>query len=273
MNNFWSNYVSYTIWRETSPAIGQEYLHCDRKRGYSRARKKEPAINPLAVMDNVFQRIGHLAQQVIYEFQQNTKLLSQSDGKEQIAKILQLNRELPEVQTRIQQVINNYYNKPFLLERNILELSRGDEDYPPAKIIRYGDAQFKLYAAFDCVVKEPDNSIHIIDFKTGKSGKEYDFDSRQAYVYLVVAKELYPQQKAIASFYNLENQIESEPISLSETAIESVQMELFLVAQKLKKDLNRYKKNPDLFDRIYPANPGSACKNCNFNSICEYATT
>lgn len=186
---------------------------------------------------------------------------------------MRLNRELPEVQTRIQQVINNYYNKPFLLERNILELSRGDEDYPPAKIIRYGDAQFKLYAAFDCVVKEPDNSIHIIDFKTGKSGKEYDFDSRQAYVYLVVAKELYPQQKAIASFYNLENQIQSEPISLSETAIESVRMELFLVAQKLKKDLNRYKKNPDLFDRIYPANPGSACKNCNFNSICEYATT
>lgn len=62
MGKFWSNYVSYTIWRETSPAIGQEYLHCDRKRGYSRARKKEPKINPLAVMDNAFQRIGHLAQ-------------------------------------------------------------------------------------------------------------------------------------------------------------------------------------------------------------------
>lgn len=273
MGQFWSNYVSYTIWREITPAIGQEYLHCDRKRGYSRARKKEPKINPLAVMDNTLQHIGHLAQQVIYEFQQNTKLLSQSNGVEEVAQILRLEKELPEVQTRIEQIIKNYHNEPFLFQKNVLELSRGDEDFPEQIPIKYGNTTFGLYAAFDCVVLEPDNSIHIIDFKTGKSGKEYNFDYRQAYVYLVAAKELYPNQKAIASFYNLENQIQSEPISLSETAIESVQMELFLVAQKLKKDLNRYKKNPVLFDRIYPANPGFACKNCNFNSICEYATT
>lgn len=273
MSKFWNNYVSYTIWRETSPAIGQEYLHCDRKRGYSRARKKEPEINPLAAMDNTFQNIGHLAQRVVYELQQNSELLSQSDGVTRLAQILQLDRESLEVQIRIEQIIKNYYKEPFLLQKNVLELSRGDENYPEQIPIRYGDVTFCLYAAFDCVILEPDNTVHIIDFKTGKSGTEYDFDYRQAYVYLVAAQELYPNQKAIASFYNLENQIQSEPISLSETAIESVRMELFLVAQKQQKDLNRYKKNPDLFGLIYPANPGLACISCNFNSICEYATT
>lgn len=124
-----------------------------------------------------------------------------------------------------------------------------------------------MYAAFDYVLLEPDNTIHIIDFKTGKS----DFDLRQAYVYLVAAQHFYPEQKAIASFYNLEKQVASEPRSASPEAIESIHIELSSVAQKLRQDTEKYQRNPNLFDRIFPANPGSSCKYCAFNSVCEYA--
>ncbi len=64
----------------------------------------------------------------------------------------------------------------FIVNKNIVELSRGDESFPEAIPITYGNLTFALYAAFDCVILEPDNTIHIIDFKTGKS----DFDLRQA---------------------------------------------------------------------------------------------
>lgn len=269
MGKFYHYYVSYSIWSQTSPAIGKEYWHCDRKRGYSRARKQEPKIKELATIDNTPQKIGHLSQRAVYEFHQNINLLSQSNGVAKVAEILQLDNESSEVQAKVNLVINNYYKNPILLNKNILQLSRGNELNPEPIEIQYGNLTFGLYAAFDCVLLEPDKTIHIIDFKTGKS----DFDLRQGYVYLVAAQNLYPQQKAIASFYNLETQVRSETISLSSIAIESVCTELFLVAQKLQKDLRKYKNDPQIFDRIFPANPGSSCQYCNFNSICEYATT
>ncbi|HHP7232885.1 MAG TPA: PD-(D/E)XK nuclease family protein [Xenococcaceae cyanobacterium] len=268
MGKFWRYYVSYSIWSQTAPAIGKEYWHCDRKRGYSRAKKQEPQIKELVSIDNTPQKIGHLAQRAVYEFHQNTELLSHSDGVKEVAEILQLDNELLEIKARVSQIISNYYNNPILVEKNILKLAGGNEGIPDAVPIKYGNFTFGLYAATDCIVLEPDKTIHIIDFKTGKS----DFDCRQAYVYLVVAQTLYPQYKAIASFYNLETQIQSEPISLSQTAIESVCTELFLVAQKLQRDLQKYKKAPQLFNRIFPANPSSSCQYCNFQSICEYAT-
>lgn len=252
-----------------SPPVGKEHWHCDRKRGYSRARKKEPVIQELVNIDNTAQKIGHLAQRGVYEFHQDIQLLSQPDGVAKVAEILELSHESIEVRERVESILNNYYRKPILLGRNIVELSRGDESYPEPIPIKYGNLTFALYAAFDCVLLESDNTIHILDFKTGKS----DFDLRQAYVYLVAAKHLYPNQRAIASFYNLETQIASEPRSASVQAIESMLIELSLVAKKLQQDLQDYKQNPNLFERIFPANPGSCCKYCAFASVCEYATS
>ena len=269
MGKFWNYYASYSIWSQISPAIGKEHWHCDRKRGYMRAKKKEPLIKDLVTLDNTFQRIGSLAQRGVYEFQQNIQLLSQSDGVEIIANILNLSDESEEVRTRVNLILNNYHQQPILIDQNIVELSRGDEPYSEAISIKFGSLTFGLYAAFDCVLLEPDNTIHILDFKTGKS----NFDLRQAYVYLVAAKHLYPKQKAIASFYNLETQVASELISLSPEALESITIELSLVAQKLQQNLRDYKRNPQLFERIFPANPGFPCKYCVFDSVCEDAVS
>ena len=267
MGKYWKYYASYNIWSQTSPAIGKEHLHCDRKRGYTRVRKKEPLIKELAGKDNTPQRIGILAQRGVYEFHQNIELLSQSDGVEKVSEILKLEPESREVREKVQSILDNYHQKPILLGKDILELKRGDESFPEPIPIKYGNFTFALYASFDCILLEPENVIHILDFKTGKS----DFDPRQGYVYLVAAQHLYPNQKAIASFYNLETQVLSEPIPLSTTALESVCIDLFLAAQKLQEDRQKYKRNHKLFDRIFPANPGVQCEYCPFASICEYA--
>lgn len=267
--------ASYSSWRDVQPAIGKEHWHCDRKRGYSRVKKKEDAsIKKLATIDNTHQRIGILAQRGVYEFHQDIELLSQSDGVGRVTKILELKKESEEVQTRVKSILDNYYESPFLINKSITQLARGDEGYQPPIPIKYNNFTFGLYAIFDCVVLEPDNTIHIVDFKTGKS----DFDYRQAYVYLVAAKYIYPNQKAIASFYNLETQVLSEVISLSSRAIESICIELALVAKKIYKeqelyeDIKQHTKNTKHFDRIFPANPGYNCQYCSFNFICEYST-
>ncbi len=269
MGKFWNYYASYSIWSQISPPIGKEHWHCDRRRGYLRAKKKEPLVKDLVSVDNTAQRIGILAQRGVYEFHQDLQLLSDPDGVDKVAQILNLFQELPEVRERVELILHNYSQKPILLNRNIQELSRGDESFPKPIPIEYGSLTFALFAAFDCVLLEPDNTIHILDFKTGKSS----FDLRQAYVYLVAAKHLYPDGKAIASFYNLETQVASEPIPLSAEAIESTCIELSLVTQKLHQDLQLYKRNPELFDRIFPANPGLPCKYCVFAPICEYAAS
>ena len=269
MSKYWRYNVSYSSWSQISPPIGKEHWHCDRKRGYSRARKKEPLIKELVNVDNTAQNIGHLAQRGVFEFHQDIQLLSKPDGVTTVSEILEISQECTEVRERVESILNNYYQKPILLDRNIVELSRGDESYPKPIPIEYGNLTFALYAAFDCVLLEPDNTIHILDFKTGKS----DFDHRQAYVYLLAAKYLYPNYQAIASFYNLETQLASEPRSASSPAIESMCIELSEAAKKLQQDTQRYKQNPHLFDCIFPANPGSSCKYCAFNSVCEYAAS
>ena len=269
MGKYWQYYASYSIWSQITPPIGKEHWHCDRKRGYNRARKKEPGISNLVTLDNTAQRIGILAQRGVYEFHQNIQLLFEPNGVKKVAEILKLSQESTEVRERVELILNNYYQKPILVDKNIVKLSKGDESYPEPIPIKYGDLTFALFAAFDCVLLEPDNTIHILDFKTGKS----DFDLRQAYVYLVAAKHLYPNQKAIASFYNLETQVASEPRPATPQAIESVCIELSSVAKKLQQDLQSYRNNPHLFDRIFPANPGLPCKYCVFNSVCEYAAS
>jgi hypothetical protein len=261
-------FASYSLWQLFSPVIGKEHWHCDRKRGYLKARK-EVEIKELGKLDNVPQEIGHLAQKGVYEFHQHPELLSASDGVKQIADILKLSQKSLKIQDRVISILNNYHQQPILINKNILALNKGSEDegIPKPVSIEQGNFAFNLYSALDCILLEEDDTIHILDFKTGKS----DFDRRQGYVYLLVAKYLYPNKSAIASFYNLETQHWSEFITATSAAIESVQIELALIAQKHQEQLQRYRNNPEAFDRIYPSNPSSSCQYCPFNSICQEA--
>ncbi len=264
----WRPFASYNLWLQFASAIGQERWHCDMKRGFIKARKKEPAVALLLNQNNIPQRIGHLAQKGVYEFHHNA-MFGVNNAVEKVAETLQLNQEAAIVQERVISILKKYHAAPFLAGKKIIKLSRGDEGFPEPILIKHGNYQFKLYAAIDCIFRELDGKLHILDFKTGTS----DFDKRQAYVYLLAASYIYPQQTVVASFYNLESGKHSQPISASTTQLKAIQIELVRIAQQHQKDLRRYRYNPTEFKQIFPASPGLNCRYCQFNSICDFAIT
>lgn len=264
--NSWYPPVSYHLWQLFTPSVGYENLHCDTKRGFEKARNKEPEIKRLLLQDSQPQNIGKLAQRGVYQFHQDTLRLSNSNGVEQVTEILQLSQELPETQERVLLILKHYYQQPILANKNIIHLLSGDEGYPKPVFIQQGNYQFNLFPAFDCIFREDDETIHILDFKTGKS----NFDRRQAYVYLLAAQYLYTNQKAVASFYNLETQEWSEKIYISFDAVEVIKIELSLISKKHQRQLQAYRNNPEHFYGIFPANAGYGCRYCPFTSICNY---
>ncbi len=264
----WLPFASYNLWLLFSPAVGQESWHCDMKRGFTKARKKEPDVAVLLQQDNIHQRIGHLAQRGVYEFHRES-LLFVANAVERVADILQLSQELAEVQERVILILKKYHENPVLVDKKIIHLIRGDEGFPKPILIRQGNYSFNLYAAIDCIFTDPDGTLHILDFKTGKT----NFDLRQGFVYLLAGSYLYPQQRAVASFYNLETGKWSNPITATEVQLKAIQIEMMSIAQQHQKDLSHYRNKQADFARIYRPSPGIYCHYCPFNSICEFSMT
>jgi hypothetical protein len=264
----WLPFASFSLLSEFAPAVGQEYWHCDMKRGFQRVRKKEPAIAALLNQDTTVQRIGLLSQQGIYEFHQNNRLLDDVDGVDLVAQTLKLEQEVPVVRERVLQVLENYYAQPVLRGKRILKLSRGDEGIPTPLEVQADNLSFKLFAAIDCLFIEEDGKLHILDFKTGRS----DFDLRQGYVYLLIASYLYPNQRAVASFYNLESCKWSELITASPLQLNAIQSNLGRIAEKHDAQTQQYRRNPAEFERVFPPNPDKGrCRHCQFHSVCNFS--
>ncbi len=260
-------FASYHLWSLIAPAIGQERWHCQMRRGFIKARQHEPQVKALLTQATAPQRIGILAQKGIYEFHHHRYLLKQADGVERVAQLLKLGNSSEQVQQRVLQILKKYHDAPLLLDKEIIQLTPGDEGFPKPIVIEQEDYCFRLYAAMDCVFIEADSTLHILDFKTGKSA----FDRRQALVYLLAARYLYPGRIAVASFYNLEISKKSELISINNSELESLKFELANVAHKHQHDLQKYQDEASNFSKIFPPNPGSHCRFCPFNSICEFA--
>ncbi len=261
-------FASYHLWSLVAPAVGQERWHCQMKRGFIKARQQEPIVKVLLAHASPSQRIGLLAQKGVYEFHHHSQLLSQQDGVEQVAQILKLSNSSNEVQQRVIQILKNYHDTPILVGKHINQLTRGDEGFPRPIVAGQEHYRFRLYATMDCVFTEADRTLHILDFKTGKSA----FDQRQALVYLLAARYLYPKQPAVASFYNLERRKKSELISVTSSQLDAIETQLALIAQKHQQDLQQYQQNPSEFSQIFPPNPGSHCRYCPFHTICESST-
>ena len=181
--------------------------------------------------------------------------------------MLKLDDCIQEVQKRVRQILQNYQHMPLLLNKRILLLTRGDEGFPKPILIQQTDYRFRVYAAMDCIFTESNGIIHILDFKTGKSS----FDRRQALVYLLAARYLYPGYEAIASFYNLESCHQSDIIKVTKHELDEVECELAQIAKKHQQDLRKYQREDKNFSSIFPPNPGYHCRHCPFNSICEFS--
>ncbi|TAF07799.1 MAG: DUF2800 domain-containing protein [Nostocales cyanobacterium] len=261
-------FVSYHLWSLIAPARGQEHWHCQMRRGFIKARQHEPEVKALLAQATPPQRIGILAQKGVYEFHHHLQWLTQSDGVEKVAQSLKLSNFTFQVKQRVIQILQKYQKSPLLLGKRIIQLTPGDEGFPKPIFIEQANYCFRLYAAMDCVFIESDSTLHILDFKTGKSA----FDKRQALVYLLAARYLYPGKTAVASFYNLEVGQKSELITINNHELASLEFELANVATKHQLDLQKYAARSTNFSQIFPPNPGNHCRFCPFNSICEFST-
>jgi PD-(D/E)XK nuclease superfamily len=259
-------YFSYKLWADSESAYGLESFHCEMKRGFG-LRKQEPIVKALIDTDSTAQAIGHLAQRGVCEFHTDPRLLDRSDGVKLVADLLQLEQLDPEIAERVAQILERYHTQPILKGKQILILERGDEKSREQLVLRLQRKKFNFYAPMDCVYIEPDGTIHILDFKTGKS----KFDERQAYTYLFAARHLYPGQPVVASFYNLESQQRSRIIKASPVQLHRMEIIFARIAQQLADDSNHYRNNPAAFNLIFRPNPGIQCQHCPFPSICDYA--
>ncbi len=269
MHNSYRPFVSYSLLSATIPQSGKAKLHCHLKRGFNRARKKDLEVEPLLSVDNSHQRIGKLSQRIVYEFFHHPELLNDPQGIVIMASYFNLAWEFPDSHRRLIKIIENYYHYPFLKDKEVITLLKGDEDLPKGIPLEFGNYQFQLVAQFDCVCLEQDQTIHIVDFKTGKG----DFDRRQGYIYLLAASYLYPDRPAICSFYNLETRVQSPPLTATPEILNSYLEELAKVSQRNEQELAEFRRDSTLFLSLYPPNPGVACKNCNFASICDFSNT
>ncbi|MBF2017991.1 MAG: PD-(D/E)XK nuclease family protein [Richelia sp. RM2_1_2] len=261
-------FASYHLWSLIAPASGQQRCHCQMKRGFIKARQDEPKVKALLKAKvTPSQRIGLLAQKGIYEFHHNRNLLKSDDGVEKVAGLLKLGNLADEIQQRVREILKKYQDAPLLLNKRIMLLTRGDEGFPKPIVIEQENYRFRLYASMDCVLNESDNTLHIIDFKTGKS----PFDRRQALVYLLAAHYLYPKYQAIASFYNLEMGKKSHVITVSNSELRLIEFHLGYIAEKHQQDLQQYHQNQKSFSKIFPPNPGYHCRFCPFQSICDFS--
>jgi PD-(D/E)XK nuclease superfamily len=262
------DFASYHLWSQFEPALGWEDSHCQMQRGWrwtQKSRSDRSQITPFT--ETIWQKVGKLAQQGIYEFHQQPLLLKHPRGSERVADRLYLYYELATVRDRVMQILQQYQADPWLLDRDILLINRGDEPIPAPIDIRIDGDVFQLIAAFDCIIKLSDRQIQIIDFKTGLA----DPDRRQADVYLLACSYLYPDLEAVASFYNLETMTSSEFTTATPDRLQEIARKLAQIAQLHQQQLQLYQNQPDTFERLFPPHPGTHCRACQFNYCCDYA--
>jgi PD-(D/E)XK nuclease superfamily len=264
-------FASYQLWSQFEPALGWEDTHCQMQRGFRwmQAKSSSPAAQGVPVQETIWQKVGKLAQQAVYEFHQNPLWLKHPRGCERVADRLYLYYEIAVVRDRVMQIIQQYQASPFLLGQDIIVLNRGDEQLPQPIEIHVDNDSFQLFAAFDCIVQSPDLQLQIIDFKTGEAAP----DLRQAEVYLLACSYLYPDRHLVASFYNLETMTSSELVTLTADRLTETAAKLAQIAKLHQQQLQDYQSDPTCFDRLFPAHPGSHCRYCTFNYRCDYAAT
>lgn len=258
-------WCSYSLLRDFVPQSGYESFHCHRKRGYSRLLSKDSnLVKSLNKWDSTPQKIGKLSQQGIFHLYHNPQYLTHSKIEIIASKFLNIEKENEEVQNKVFQTLKNYVESPFLTNKKVTFLEAENSKSDKIKI-SFNAIDFILFYKFDCVVKEDSETLHIIDFKTGKE----NYDLRQAFIYLLAGKYLYKDKKCIASFYNLESNKQSEVYSALLDELECMRIQLAKIALKYKEQEELYYSNRKLFDKNFPGSPGNGCQNCPFRSICE----
>ncbi|MEO0969067.1 MAG: hypothetical protein AAFX80_12260 [Cyanobacteria bacterium J06639_18] len=110
------NFASYNLLSSFSPAVGLEHFHCDMKRGYTRARKRESNVAKLLKQDNTPQQIGIIAQKGVYELHKDSSMLHRRDALQLVTEIIQLSSYSDLVRERVTQILKSYLENPHHLD-------------------------------------------------------------------------------------------------------------------------------------------------------------
>lgn len=269
-------WVSYSLWREFSPQLGYETNHCHKKRWFKRIKK-------IPELDNDYQKVGKLAQKIVYHLYQNPQYLNIESIDLIMFDQMNLKQESEIIQSKIFDISKLYIQNPFLLDKKVIEFDYGNDTKPNKININSKLGNYVLYYLFDCIIEDEDQVLHIIDFKTGNSKP----DVRQAYVYLVVADALskqknfpYQNKQFRASFYNLESCQQSSIYTLDQDELQLIKDNLGKIAfaheqekkeyqQKEREYFNQAEFLKEFTNKKFPASVGNFCQNCAYINNCQ----
>lgn len=127
---------------------------------------------------------------------------------------------------------------------------RSIEDYK--KLIVPLTSEFDISGKFDLVIAEDDDSLRIVDFKTGKREKDDYFQLR---FYKILAELRFKKPVEKASFYFLRAGNKKE-FDLTGETIEEIRKEMLARIREIKAK------------RIFEPRPSKLCKFCLFKSFC-----
>lgn len=134
---------------------------------------------------------------------------------------------------------------------------------PPQEIL-YLEKKFSfkiagdvIKGAIDRIDRLADNSLEIIDYKTGQAKTKLEYgEKRQLILYQLFIEEFLNIKVSALSYYYLES---GEKLTFSATAKDITKLKL-----EIQKEIAAIKK------REFPPHPSLMCKYCDFNSICEF---
>lgn len=127
---------------------------------------------------------------------------------------------------------------PMMLERQI------EEEITPGLVLR---------GKVDRVDKQPDGSLHVIDYKTGAVPENVDWTQLKLYALILSRSTVYIVSQ-LSYFYLLLGVTETR--QLDRRALEETSWELLRVATEIRKE------------RYYSPSPGPACAGCDFAVMC-----
>lgn len=113
-----------------------------------------------------------------------------------------------------------------------------------------------LRGRVDRIDRQPDGSLHIIDYKTGNIPQQIDWAQVQLHA-LGVVRHLRSPVTRISYLYLSSSTLESTPVSAGD--IDHIRWELLQVAQEIKRE------------KRYLPMAGPWCSNCDFKPICPGA--
>jgi len=110
-----------------------------------------------------------------------------------------------------------------------------------------------LRGRIDRVDKNPDSTLHIIDYKTGNTARETDWEQLELHA-LILSKRLPWPVNKISYLYLGNSTMESNAISADN--LRQVLWRVLTTANTIRQE------------KLFHPSPGSWCRNCDFVSIC-----